>query len=78
MGSYSLKLIQSVCQCFRIVVLLSIGPSRPLPYAKLSGTNPEIGTCRGNFSINRLLLEPLIARPLTPFTDSTSHESLCP
>ena len=28
-----------------------IGPRRPLPYAKLSGTNPEIGTCRGNFSV---------------------------
>jgi len=34
-------------------------------YAKLSDTNPEIGACRGNFSINRLLVEPLIARPLT-------------
>ena len=42
-----------------------VRPSRPLPYAKLSGTNPEIGTCRGNFSINRLLEAPLIARPLT-------------
>ena len=43
----------------------SIGPCRPLPYAKLSGTNSEIGTCRGNFTINKLLVEPLIARPLT-------------
>jgi len=42
----------------------SIGPCRPLPYAKLSGTNPELDTCRGNFSINRLLVEPLITRPL--------------
>ena len=33
----------------------SIRPCGPLPYAKLSGTNPEIGTCRGNFSINKLL-----------------------
>ena len=37
----------------------SIGPCRPLPYAKLSGTNPETGTCRGNFSINQLFVEPL-------------------
>ena len=50
----------------------SIGPRRPLPYAKLSGTNPKIGTCRGNFSINRLLVEPLIARPLTD-----SHGNSC-
>ena len=33
----------------------SVGPCRLLPYAKLSGTNPEIGTTRGNFSINKLL-----------------------
>ena len=50
----------------------SIGPCRPLPYAKLSGTNPEIGTCRGNFSINRLLVELLIARSLTD-----SHGNSC-
>jgi len=50
----------------------SIGLCRALPYAKLSGTNPEIGTCRGNFSINRLLVEPLIARPLTD-----SHGNSC-
>jgi len=43
----------------------SMGPCRPLPYAKLNGTNPEIGTCRGNFSINKLLVDALIARPLT-------------
>jgi len=45
---------------------------RSLPHAKLSGTNLKIGTCRGDFSINRLLEEPLIARPLTD-----SDENLC-
>jgi len=43
-----------------------------MAYAKLSGTNTEIGTCRGNFSINKLLVEPLIARPLTD-----SHGNSC-
>ena len=50
----------------------SIGLYRPLQYAKLSGTNPEMGTCDGNFSINRLLVEPLMARPLTD-----SHGNAC-
>ena len=50
----------------------SIGPRKPPPFAKLSRTKPEIGTCRGNFSINRLLVEPLIARPLTD-----SHGNSC-
>jgi len=50
----------------------SIGPCRALPYSKLSDTNPEIGTCRGNFSISRRLVEPLIARPLTD-----SHGNSC-
>jgi len=38
---------------------------RPLLYAKLSGTNLKMGACRGDFSINRLLVEPLTARLLT-------------
>jgi len=50
----------------------SIGPRGPLPNAKLSDTNPQIGTCCGNFSINRLLVEPPIARPLID-----SHGNLC-
>jgi len=50
----------------------SIGPHRLLPYAKLSGPNPQIGTCRENFSISRLLVEPLIARSLTD-----SHRNSC-
>jgi len=49
MGCHSSKLFQSICQCFRIVVFFSIGPCRPLTYAKPSGTNSETGTCRGNF-----------------------------
>jgi len=51
---------------------LSIGLRRPLPHVKLSGTNPKIGTCRVNFSINRLFVEPLIARPPTD-----SHGNSC-
>ena len=35
-------------------------------------TNPKIGTCSGNFSINRLLVEPIIARPPTD-----SHGNSC-
>jgi len=58
--------VDSIClSMFQHCGSFSIGPCRPLPYAKLSGTNPEIGTCRGYFSINKLLVEPLIARPPT-------------
>jgi len=55
------KLIQSVCRCFRIVVLfLSIGPRIPLPYAKFKGTRPQRGACHANRSIDRLPGVPLI------------------
>jgi len=65
--------VDSIClPMFPHCVSFSIGLCRPLPYAELSGTNQEIGTCRGNFSINRLLVEPLIARPLTD-----SHGNSC-
>ena len=50
----------------------SIGPGRPPPYTKLNGTNPGIGTCCENFTINGLFVEPLIARPLTD-----SHGNSC-
>ena len=42
-----------------------IGPPRPLSHDKLSGTKLKTGTCCAHFSINRQLVEPLIARPLT-------------
>ena len=51
-GSHSSKLIQSVCQWFHIV-FFSIGQRRPLPYAKLSGTNLKIGTCLVKFSVKQ-------------------------
>jgi len=65
--------VDSVCSAiFPNCGSFSTGPCRPLPYAKLNGTNLEIGTCRGYFSINKLLVEPLIARALT-----TSHGNSC-
>jgi len=48
----------------------SIGPRRPLAQAKLCGTNLKIVTRRVNFSVNGLLVEPLIVRPLID-----SHEN---
>ena len=48
--------VDSIClSMFPHCGSFSIGLCRPLPYAKFSGTSPEIGTCRGNFSINKLL-----------------------
>jgi len=76
MGSHSSKSIQSVCQCFRIVVLL-VGLSRPLPHAKLSGTNLKIGTSRVKFRPSSRMVE---IEPLRGFkaTDKKSHGLLNP
>jgi len=38
----------------------SIGPRRPLPYAKFKGTRPQRGACHANRSIDRLPGVPLI------------------
>ena len=43
----------------------SIRSCRPLPYAKLSGINPEIGTRNVDFLFHRLLVKPLSTGPLT-------------
>jgi len=41
--------VDSVClPTFPHCGSFSIAPHRPLPHAKLNGTKPEIGTCRGN------------------------------
>jgi len=44
-GFSQFKVIQSVCQCLDIVVLLVLDREDPIPHAKLSGTNLNIGTC---------------------------------
>ena len=44
--------VDSIClSMFLHCGSFSTGPCRPLPYAKLSGTNLEIGTCRVKFSV---------------------------
>jgi len=44
--------VDSICfPTFSHCGSFSIGPLRPLPHAKLSGTNLKIGTCRVNFSV---------------------------
>jgi len=69
----SLFKVDSIClPMFPHCGSLSIGPRRLLPYAKLSGSNPEIGTCRGNFLSHRLLVKLPIDRTLTD-----SHGNLC-
>jgi len=42
----------------------SSGSVGPLPYVKLSGTNPEIGIRRVNIAFTRLLVKPLSTGPL--------------
>ena len=46
--------------------------------ANLSGTNPKIGFCRGNRSINRLLVKPLMARPLAGCHGNPCLNGCCP
>jgi len=55
----------------------TIRSCRPLPHAKLSGTNPDIGTCHVNLSFNRLPVHPLSTGSLMGIPENPCLNPFC-